>query len=227
MTDITDYKTYQITYETCASVSKLILYRMTSKETPKKVYRASSSSIDLSSCRLCKAVGDTSHRKNIFKPSNRHLLQTAEQICGHPIAYEANLPHLICRPCKRRLKNIMDFQKVILNTEQSFRRSESGEIRFKRCVDVSPSTSQPPRSRLSTSAARTARPSAKTSLSFDSCQESSQNIEVSIHYLYCDFISCFELNYYFSIFFCRVYTCEFIRANYVKLLTEKFACKNI
>ena len=75
----------------------------------------------------------------------------------------------------------MDFQKVILNTEQLFRRSESGEIRFKRCV-YGYATSQPPRSCLSTSAARTARPSGKIFLLFDSCQESSQNVEVSTHY---------------------------------------------
>lgn len=152
---------------------------MTSKETPKKAYRASNSSIDSSSCRLCRAVGDTSRRKNIFKPSNRALLKIAEQICGHPIVYEANLPHLICRPCERRLNNTVDFQKVIVETEQSFHQSESSQTRFKRCVDVSPSISQPPRSRQATSAT----PSARTSLSFDSCQESSQNIEVSTHYL--------------------------------------------
>ncbi len=157
---------------------------MTSKETPKKVYRATNSSIDSSACRLCRAVGDTSHHKNIFKPSNRALLETAEQICGHSIVYEVNLPHLICRPCERRLNNTMDFQKVILETEQSFHQSESSQVRFKRCVDVSPSISPPPRSRLlTTSSAHSARPSARTSLSFDSCQDSRQNIEVSTHYL--------------------------------------------
>ncbi|CAB4011969.1 PREDICTED: uncharacterized protein LOC107350876 [Paramuricea clavata] len=146
---------------------------MTSKETPKKAYRASNSWIDSTSCRLCRAVGDTSRRKNIFKPSNRALLKIAEQICGHPIVYEVDLPHLICRPCERRLNNTVDFQKVIVETERSFHQSESSQTRFKRCVDVSPSISQPPRSRQVTCAA----PSARTSLSFDSCQESRENIE--------------------------------------------------
>ena len=172
--------------QTCALVLRSqssFTGRMASMETPKKVYRSSSSSIDSSACRLCRAVGDTRHRKNIFKPSNRVLLETAEQICGHSIVYEANLPHLVCRPCERRLNNTRDFQKVILETEQSFHK---GQARFKRCVDVSPSVCQPPRSRLSTSAAQSARPSARTSLSFDSCQEPRQNIEVSTAYLRCN-----------------------------------------
>ena len=87
--------------QTCALVLRSqssFTGRMASKETPKKVYRSSSSSIDSSACRLCRAVGDTRHRKNIFKPSNRVLLETAEQICGHSIVYEANLPHLVCNP---------------------------------------------------------------------------------------------------------------------------------
>ena len=142
------------------------------------------SSIDSSSCRLCRAVGDTSHHKNIFKPTNRALLKIAEQICGHPIVYDANLPHLICRPCERRLNNAMAFQKVIVETEQFFRQRESTQTRFKRCVGVSPSASQPPRSRRHTFAVGSSvKPAARTSLSFDSCQESGQNIKVSMHYL--------------------------------------------
>ena len=123
------------------------------------------------------------HHKNIFKPSNRVLLETAKQICGHSIVHEANLPHLVCRPCERRLNNTRDFQKVILETEQSFHK---GQAQSKCCVDVSPSVCQPPRSRLATSVAQSARPSARTSLSFDSCQEPRQNIEVSTAYLQCN-----------------------------------------
>ena len=105
---------------------------LNSKETPKKVYRSSNSSVGSSACRLCRAVGDTSHRKNIFKPSNKVLLEIAEQICKHSIVYEANLPHLICRPCECRLNNTRDFQKVILETEQSFWK---GQAWFKRCQE--------------------------------------------------------------------------------------------
>lgn len=177
-------KPYQVTTKKHVLQSQSSFTGMTSKETPKKAYRASNSSIDSSSCQLCRAVGDTSRRENIFKPSNRALLKIAEQIFRHPIVYEANLPHLICRPCECRLNNTVDFRKVIVETEQSFRQSESSQTQFKCCVDVSPSIYQPPRScQASTSAAPSARPSSRTSLSFDSCQESSQNIEVSTHYL--------------------------------------------
>ena len=166
--------------------SNIVFAEMTSKETPKKAYRSLNLSIDSSSCRLCRAVGDTSRRKNIFKPTNRALLKIAEQICGHPILYDANLPHLICRPCERRLNNAIEFRKVIVETEQLFHQAEFSQTRFKRCVDVSPSVSQPPRSRHHASAvSSSAKPAARTSLSFDSCQEiSGQNIEVSMHYLY-------------------------------------------
>ena len=143
---------------------------MASKETPVKAYRASSSSssIDSSSCRLCKATGDPNHRKNLFKPSNRALLSIAEQIYGNSIVYDPNLPHLLCRPCERRLKNTMVFQKVMVESEQSFR--QSSETRFKRCSNVSP-ISQPPRSRRATSTVPSARHSARASLTFDSRQE--------------------------------------------------------
>ena len=168
--------------QTCAIVLwfQSSFIRMTSKETPKKLYRSPSSLIDSSACRVCRAVGDTSHRKNIFKHSNQVLLKTAKQICRHSIIYEANLPHMICRPCERRLNNTRDFQKVILETEQLFHQSQA---RFKRCIEVSLSISQPPRSHLSTSPARSARRSPRISLSFDSCQEPRQNIEVSAAYL--------------------------------------------
>ena len=176
---------------------------MSSKETRVKVYRDSSpsSAINSSSCRLCRATGDPNHRKNLFKPSNRALLGIAEQICGHPIVYEANLPHLLCRPCERRLKNTMTFQKIIVDTEQSFR--QSSQTRFKRCANVSPSISQRPRSRQATStvAAPSTRHSARTSLSFESYQEPTsvnRDIEVSTRYSLVsgsiDIYTCFSLS---------------------------------
>ena len=148
---------------------------MASKETPKKVYSMVESIIDPTSCPFCRAVGDASHRKNIFKPLNKHLLRIAEQICGNTIAKESGLPHLVCRPCERRLKNTIEFQKVMLEAEQSFRECQSSQTRFKRILDVSPSAPQPPRSRLAT--AGTA-PSARIALSFDS------TIEVSMISIY-------------------------------------------
>ena len=142
-------------------ITKAFLCGMASKETPKKVYSTVESIIDPTPCRFCRAVGDASHRKNIFKPLNKHLLRIAEQICGNTIAKESGLPHLVCRPCERRLKNTIEFQKVILEAEQSFRERQSN-------LDVSPSVPQPPRSRLAT--AGTA-PSARIALSFDSTVE--------------------------------------------------------
>ena len=57
------------------------LFGMASKQTPKKVYKASVSGqqcIDLASCRLCRSVDDRSHREDIFRPANRILLKIAE-----------------------------------------------------------------------------------------------------------------------------------------------------
>ena len=66
--------------------------------TPKKVYAAYKKS---SRCRLCSSVGD--HRKNLFGKANRALLRAAEELCGSSLPQREDLPHLICRPCERRL----------------------------------------------------------------------------------------------------------------------------
>jgi hypothetical protein len=131
---------------------------MASKETLKKIYRASVSDIciDPASCRLCRSVGDLIHRKDIFNPSNRALLKITEQLYGHNIAPDPILPRKVCRPSERRLKNCLEFQKVISETQEVFQQRQSGDARVKRCVDVSPSISRPPKSRL--------KPSARTSL---------------------------------------------------------------
>ena len=157
---------------------------MSSKETPNKVYRSLDSNIDLSSCRLCRAVGDPSHRKNLYKPSNRDLLKIAEVLCGYPIVQDSRLPHLVCRPCKRRLNNCLELQKVIQKTEQSLQQSKSGTTRVKRCISVSPSISRPQKSRLSSS-----KSPARTSLSFNVGQEESSvnpDKEVIFHSYLCE-----------------------------------------
>ena len=80
----------------CARIRlKFHCAQMASKETPKKVYRSLDSNIDLSSCRLCGAVGDPSHQKNLFKRSNQALLRIAKQLCGHPLVQDSSLPHLL------------------------------------------------------------------------------------------------------------------------------------
>ena len=96
---------------------------MSSKETPKKVYSKVECTVDPSSCRFCGAGADASHCKNIFKPLNQHLLKIAKKICGHPILNELAFTHLICRPCECRLKNTVDFQKVMVEAEQVFLRT--------------------------------------------------------------------------------------------------------
>jgi hypothetical protein len=150
---------------------------MASKETPKKIYRTSVSPncIDPASCRLCRTVGDTSHRKDIFKPSNRELLKIAEHLHSHNIAPDPSLPSQVCRPCECRLKNCLEFHKVILATQEGFKR-QLGDTQVKRCIDVLPSISRPPKSTRST------KPPARTSLisAFGACEVSSspRNIEV-------------------------------------------------
>ena len=95
---------------------------MSSKETPKKVYQAPSSALfDPLSCRLCRNIGDASHRVKIFNPNNQQLLTIAEKLCGRSIVAHSSLPNVICRPCEQRLKNILEFQKVILKSDGEFR----------------------------------------------------------------------------------------------------------
>ena len=135
------------------------LLAMASKETPKKFYEAPGSSfIDSASCRLCGTVGDPNHRKDILKPSNRALLKIAEQLYGHNIVPDANLPRGVCRPCERRLKNCLEFQKVISQTQEGYKQRQQA-LRVKRSVDVSPSIARPPKS------SKTSATKARTSLS--------------------------------------------------------------
>ena len=99
--------------------------------TPKKVYKSSGSSC----CRLCKSVGDTSCWKNLFGKGNRALLATAEIIYGSPLIQDKTLPHLLCRPCERRLKNFENFRVAIKESQSSFQR-------VKRCIEISPSVTR-------------------------------------------------------------------------------------
>ncbi|XP_028411476.1 uncharacterized protein LOC114534127 [Dendronephthya gigantea] len=149
---------------------KCHLLGMALRETPKKLYPASvSSCIDPASCRLCRSIGDASHRKDIFKPTNRALLKIAEQLYGRNIAPDPNLPRQVCRPCERRLKNCLEFQKVISETQEVFLKRQPANTRVKRCIDVSPSISREPKSRLN--------PSLRTSL-ISSFGTSSSNADI-------------------------------------------------
>lgn len=88
--------------------------RMASKETQKKIYTSfTNRNIDPKSCRLCRSIGDSSHRANIFKPSNKELLMIAENLYGRILRKDTGLPSLVCRPCERQLKNVIKFKKLI------------------------------------------------------------------------------------------------------------------
>ena len=54
------------------------------------------------------------NRKNLFGKANRALLVAAEEIYGISLQRRELLPHLICRPCERRLKNFVAFKIMIL-----------------------------------------------------------------------------------------------------------------
>ena len=115
-------------YNMKPKVSNFIVRRMSLKEMPKKVYRAPSSALfDPLSCRLCRNIGDASHLVNIFNPNNQQLLTIAEKLCGCSIVAHSSLPNLICRPCEQRLKNILEFQKVILTLRWRISRSNGSK----------------------------------------------------------------------------------------------------
>ena len=118
---------------------------MAAKETPKKRYLKSiTAEVYSSSCRLCKAVVDKNHCRDLFKPSNRAVLKNVENIFGDNLPRDNSLPHLICRPCERRRTNAIAFKNVIIETQKSL----EAEIHSKRCLEISPSVVQPSTSRL-------------------------------------------------------------------------------
>ena len=88
-----------------------------------------------SCCRLCKSVGDTSYWKNLFGKGNHALFATAEVIYGSTLIHDKTLPHLLCRPCERRLKNFENFRVAIKESQSSFQR-------VKRCIEISPSVAR-------------------------------------------------------------------------------------
>ena len=95
-------------------------------ETPKKIYTASKS-VSLSCCRLCKSVGDISHWRNLYSKDNSQLLATAKDLYGKALPRSDVLPHLVCRPCGRRLTNFGKFKITV------------SEVKVKRCLEESPS----------------------------------------------------------------------------------------
>ena len=90
----------------------------------------SSTTANISCCRLCKSVGDVSCSKNIYAKGNCALLAAAEDICGRPSRQDKLLPQLLCRPCERRLKIFISFKTVISESQSSFET-------MKRCTENS------------------------------------------------------------------------------------------
>lgn len=143
---VSDYIVVFLSFSPCAfwQCVRIGLHTsMASKETPKKIYSSfTKRNIDPKSCRLCRSIGDSSHRTNIFKPSNKELLKIAESLYGRTLRKDTGLPSLVCRPCDRRLKNAIEFRKVICKAQQEIEESETEDItriRVKRCVEISPS----------------------------------------------------------------------------------------
>ena len=108
---------------------------MSKDNTPKKIYRARSQNLD-SCCRSCLKICDRSHNINLFKPCNSSVLLIAEQILGERLQRDESLPHLLCRPCVRRFNNLIEFKKVVVESQQTL----AAECRSKRCKEASPSS---------------------------------------------------------------------------------------
>ena len=111
-----------------------------SQNTPKKYYPKASKLSGISRCRLCNSVTDPVHAKNLYRDSNKTILRNAEQIYGSALPSESGLPHLVCRPCERRVNNAIQLRNVIAETQQLLKK----DVREKRCVEISPRVDKPP-----------------------------------------------------------------------------------
>ena len=104
-------------------------------QTPTKIYPNNSTIIDLSACRLCQKTGDTSHSKNLFKSS---VWKQTEELLAENIPNDSKLPHLVCRPCERKVTAFSAFKQMVKETQKSFK-----DVRVKRCLEMSPSVQRP------------------------------------------------------------------------------------
>ena len=114
------------------SLSSFRVKVMFQKQTPKKFLH----SVESSLCRVCANVCDKCHSNNLFSERNCVLLAVAETLHGKPLP-QGDFPHLVCRPCSRRLNNTKLLQDQIHKSQALFE-SNLGE-RFKRCIEISPS----------------------------------------------------------------------------------------
>lgn len=158
-----------------AQISKVYsIESMASKETPKKLYKKQDFGASISRCRLCNCVADPKHSKNLFRKQSETTLRNAEIIFGGKLRQESSLPHQICTPCERRLKNAIEFKKVITDTQRAL----AENVRAKRLVELSPSVAKPP---AKVRAAGTLR---RRSIDFTLADETSTQIPVSEIFTY-------------------------------------------
>ena len=157
--------------------SSLIFASMASKETPKKFYKKVSTLTNYSRCRLCYSVADPHYSKHLFGESNQDILCNAEFVYGSCLPHDSNLPHLVCRPCERRLKNLAQFKSIITETQRILRE----DIRPKHCIKVSPSVAKP------ASKARAAGGSRRRSIDFgnDSNEQFALAVPLQVSLCYC------------------------------------------
>lgn len=143
------------------------------KATPIKVYGKSVSN-SKSMCRLCCGIYQPKYTKNLFHKANVELLGLAETIYGGKLPNEDCLPHLVCRPCERRLDNLKKFRKMVCENQNSM-------LQKKRCIEISPSalTTEGKRARTHGLEGKSSR----RSLSFASNEEVEQSKVCSILYV--------------------------------------------
>ena len=147
---------------------------MASKGTPKKLYQKQSGATITSRCRLCNCVANPQYSKNLFRDSNRVILRSTEAIFGGKWTQDSNLPHLICRPCERRLNNFSQFKSVITETQRLLQQ----DVRSKRCVELSPSVARP------SAKVRAAGSTRRRSIDFGEVGNESQSIPLQVNVLY-------------------------------------------
>ena len=127
--------------------------------------------VDISSCRLCRVVGDRLWSKNLFVKKNRALLAAAQDICGHTLKQDDSvLPHLICRACERRINNFVTFKTLITESQKWFEG-------VKRCTEMSPSV---PRTLLKKSAKESEKRSRRGLLYSSAQQQNTMEKEVNL-----------------------------------------------
>ena len=82
---------------------------------------------------------DERHSKDLFGSANCNILNNMQGLYGNVLGLDNALPHLICRPCERRLDNPAKFKNLIEETQKSL----ESEFRSKHVLDTSPSVAQP------------------------------------------------------------------------------------